>query len=155
MGRCLRPGALIDFTALVLIHSNYLCHKNIIFVATGNPNCSKRFSKTNIAESRPLPANLVDAVAITAFYDAHPEAAVHRSPDRVCRDCGHGKNVKIPRWQSEYMYASLFRYVLVCPIDPAATFVACAAWVRHLDLATTRRLSRFTVTVLPGRRIHI
>ncbi len=54
-----------------------------------NPKCSKRFSKTNMAESCPLPAKLVNAVAITAYYDAH-QAAVHRSPDRVCRDCGHG-----------------------------------------------------------------
>lgn len=108
-----------------------------------NPNCSKRFSKSKKTESCPLPANLVDAVAITAFYDAHPEAAVHRSPDRVCLVCGHGNNVKIPRWQSEYMYALAFdmpflSFPFVCPVDSSVTFVASAAWARHLHLATTR-----------------
>ncbi len=58
-----------------------------------NPNCVTRLSK---AQSRPLPADLVDAAAVTACYKEHPDEAAHRSPDRVCRDCSYKKNVKTP-----------------------------------------------------------
>ena len=70
-----------------------------------NPECSARFSKTTKAESRPLPTDLVDAAAITAYYNDHPDEAAHRSPDRVCLACCHPKNVKTPRWRPEHMYA--------------------------------------------------
>ena len=84
-----------------------------------NPECSARFSKTTKAESRPLPADLVDAAAITAYYKGHPDEAAHRSPDRVCLACCHPKNVKTPRWRPEHMYAhvvSLVFFLLITPL---------------------------------------
>ena len=68
-----------------------------------NPKCKARFSQTTKAESRPLPADLVDAAAITAYYKDHLDEATHRSPDRVCVDCR--KHVKTPIWRPEHMYA--------------------------------------------------
>jgi hypothetical protein len=69
-----------------------------------NPNCVARLSK---AQSRPLPADLVDAAAITAYYNAHSDRALNRSPDRVCVDCR--MHVHPPKWRLEHLYAHVTR----------------------------------------------
>ena len=89
-----------------------------------NPECSARFSKTTKAESRPLPADLVDAAAIIAYYKDYPDEATHRSPDRVCVNCR--KHVKTPTWRPEHMYAhgvSLVFFLLITPlVSPSFPF---------------------------------
>jgi hypothetical protein len=72
------------------------------------PNCSTSFSKSTEAKSRPLPAKLVNAGAITADYKYHLDEAAHCSHDRVCFDCSHSKKVKTPTRRQKHKYASSF-----------------------------------------------
>ncbi len=104
-----------------------------------NPNCWARFSQTTKAESRPLPADKVDAAAIAAYYKGHPDEATHRSPDRVCVDCR--LHVRSPKWRPEHMYApccfpsfSFYFSPLLFPVlflfIPACFFIDCVSLVR-------------------------
>jgi len=64
----------------------HICH---------NPNCTARFSKTNMSASRRVP-ELVNTAALDAYYVANPEKAVNRSQDRVYIRCSHQNNCRPP-----------------------------------------------------------
>ena len=121
MGRCLRIGALINFfggcLCLTVMSHSHICH---------NPNCTARFSQTNMSASRRVP-ELVNIAALDTFYFANPEKAVNRSQDRVCIRCSHQNNCRPPTWLLNHLCVYIFTAVGVACVasHPCFSRLAC------------------------------
>jgi hypothetical protein len=90
-----------------------------------------------MSSSRRIP-DLVNTAALDVYYVANPAKAVNRSPDRVCIDCGHQKNVKLPTWLPDHLRV----YALFHPLFLRAHL--CFSWFTFVFFVATPRLAATT-----------